>query len=77
VTALHDAGLVPVWTLRADVQEVAYLTACDMEAGRLPGSVGEHFETEVRRAVGRGLRVAEAREAVSAGFAEVFGEAGR
>jgi len=73
----HDTGLAPVWTLAGDVQEVAYFTACDIERGLLPGSVGEHFETEVRRAVGRGLRVAEAREAVSAGFAEVFGEAGR
>jgi len=60
-----------------DVREIAYLTACDIERGRLPGSVAEHYQTEVARAIRRGLRVTEARETVAAGFHDAFESEGQ
>jgi hypothetical protein len=61
-------------SLAASVADIAYHVASDIEAGRLVTSVRARFDDEVALAVELGLSEEEARDAVSAGFREVWGE---
>jgi hypothetical protein len=61
-------------SLAAQTAEVAYHVASDIDSGRLMDPVPTRFQHEVALAVRQGLGEHEAREAVSSGFREVFGE---
>jgi len=60
--------------LALDVNDCAFHVANDIEAGRLVGTVQSWFEYEIGLGVRRGLDEQTAREAVTAGFQEIFGD---